>query len=400
MSDYQHWFYLDSKKTQQGPINSEELSELVQSGEIKRKTYVWTNSLDEWIPASKVGQLFDTAPAAPPSETNTTATAYNSSVRTGIVALGVGAPSSPDTPDPPLVPTAILNTPIADKSNNLTTTQALVEEPQPARLNTAGIPISEVPASPQPQPLQLNSAGVPISGAPSSPRPTAALLNTAGLPLSGTPPLNAPQPAQLNTSGVPLTSPLPQAPAQYGTAGIQLNTTPTPTLLNTAGAPIANPPANALPRLSTTGAPIANNPLRLNTAGVPLPNTPVNSQVRLNTSGFPTSTPPPVNSPTEAKPLAKAPMKLSNPNPKASRPNSNYHKTKMPDSVIPSTAIVDKKPTSLQELLEAPPTEPRPSKANDNPDAPLFDTAPIEYTSRPTLRREKIEPKFSKSDKK
>jgi len=55
---YQQWYYLDHRNEQQGPFTSEKLMSLVEDSSIERQTLVWTESLGEWSPASKVGGLF------------------------------------------------------------------------------------------------------------------------------------------------------------------------------------------------------------------------------------------------------------------------------------------------------------------------------------------------------
>lgn len=461
MSEYQQWFYLDSNKKQLGPVTSDQLSEFVVKGVITQKTLIWTESLTEWIPAAKVGGLFQQKPSIPEPKKQNQGT-HNPPIPTGIVSLTTQVPTTPDSSLPPGIPSAKLvsnDSPLASqpsKTNDLTVTQALIESQTSANqasklLNTAGIPMTGAPSSrPQPCPVPLNTAGIPISAPPTSPQPNATRLNTAGIPINN-PPL-ASAPTELNTAGVPIANPLPSAPAQLNTAGVPIaNPLPSvPTLLNTAGVPIANPLpsvpallntagfpiANPLPsapaqlntagvpisnplpsapallntagvpinnplpstpaQLNTTGAPVANSPIKLNTAGVPLPNTPPyagSSKPKLNTSGFPIAHPAPSSAQNEPKPLAKVPLKLSDPNPDASRPNPKNN-VKIPDSVIPDALRVDRKPTNLQELLEAPPSDPKLPRDQHNPDAPTIDTEPIQQHSQP-LRRQKIDPKFN-----
>lgn len=58
MSDYQQWFYIDQSFKEAGPINSDELQAKVDSGEITRSTYVWTQELEEWMPSYSIEGLY------------------------------------------------------------------------------------------------------------------------------------------------------------------------------------------------------------------------------------------------------------------------------------------------------------------------------------------------------
>lgn len=58
MSNYQHWYYINKNYEEDGPVSSDELTEMARNGDIHRGTYVWTQELEEWVPASKVGGLF------------------------------------------------------------------------------------------------------------------------------------------------------------------------------------------------------------------------------------------------------------------------------------------------------------------------------------------------------
>ncbi len=59
MSNIQDWYYRNREGESTGPISSEELQKRVDELVIVKKTYVWTDGLEEWVPASKVGGLFD-----------------------------------------------------------------------------------------------------------------------------------------------------------------------------------------------------------------------------------------------------------------------------------------------------------------------------------------------------
>ena len=63
MSDQQDWLYTDSQGNQQGPVSADELQQLGAAGAIHAETNVWTEGLEEWIPASQVEGL------VPPAQT-------------------------------------------------------------------------------------------------------------------------------------------------------------------------------------------------------------------------------------------------------------------------------------------------------------------------------------------
>lgn len=42
------WYYLDSKHQTKGPVSFTRLKQLVLTGEIERRAYVWHESMDQW----------------------------------------------------------------------------------------------------------------------------------------------------------------------------------------------------------------------------------------------------------------------------------------------------------------------------------------------------------------
>jgi len=59
MSNLQHWYYINKNYEEDGPVSSEEMRKMARDGDIHKGTYVWTQELPEWVPASKVAGLFD-----------------------------------------------------------------------------------------------------------------------------------------------------------------------------------------------------------------------------------------------------------------------------------------------------------------------------------------------------
>ena len=51
------WFYLNAEE-QVGPYPGEQLHELIASGAIQRNTLLWTEGMEEWLPAEQIDNLF------------------------------------------------------------------------------------------------------------------------------------------------------------------------------------------------------------------------------------------------------------------------------------------------------------------------------------------------------
>ncbi|MGB0991301.1 MAG: DUF4339 domain-containing protein [Akkermansiaceae bacterium] len=68
MDTEQTWLYQDSAGQQQGPVTADQLQALASSGQVSGQTHVWTEGLEEWIPAAQVDGLIRAtpAPATPP----------------------------------------------------------------------------------------------------------------------------------------------------------------------------------------------------------------------------------------------------------------------------------------------------------------------------------------------
>jgi uncharacterized RDD family membrane protein YckC len=59
------WYYVVDGN-QMGPVTKQALVQRLASGPLSAETLVWTESLDEWVPAASLGEL--TAPVPPPVE--------------------------------------------------------------------------------------------------------------------------------------------------------------------------------------------------------------------------------------------------------------------------------------------------------------------------------------------
>ena len=68
MSDIQEWFYTDDAGQQFGPATADQLQQLAINGQISPQTTVWTEGLEEWIPASQVEGLIPAEPVQPVAE--------------------------------------------------------------------------------------------------------------------------------------------------------------------------------------------------------------------------------------------------------------------------------------------------------------------------------------------
>ena len=62
MSNSQAWLYIDAAGQQVGPVPAEELQNYVTSGHITAETQLWTEGLENWLPASQIeGLVFQAA---------------------------------------------------------------------------------------------------------------------------------------------------------------------------------------------------------------------------------------------------------------------------------------------------------------------------------------------------
>ena len=57
MSEEHLWHYIANEE-QVGPVNGEQLQQLVAAGEIQAATQVWTEALEEWTTADQIEGLF------------------------------------------------------------------------------------------------------------------------------------------------------------------------------------------------------------------------------------------------------------------------------------------------------------------------------------------------------
>ncbi|BDS08109.1 hypothetical protein NT6N_31490 [Oceaniferula spumae] len=65
MSEQQQWYYIDAAGQQVGPIAGEQLHDYVSAGHITADSQLWTEGMEEWLPASQFDGLIPAAPAAP-----------------------------------------------------------------------------------------------------------------------------------------------------------------------------------------------------------------------------------------------------------------------------------------------------------------------------------------------
>lgn len=61
----QLWHYLNAEGGQQGPVTADDLQALAAQGTIHPETEVWTEGLDQWVPATHVEGLLPEAPHGP-----------------------------------------------------------------------------------------------------------------------------------------------------------------------------------------------------------------------------------------------------------------------------------------------------------------------------------------------
>ncbi|MFK7909939.1 MAG: DUF4339 domain-containing protein [Akkermansiaceae bacterium] len=61
MSEQQEWLYIDQAGQQTGPIPADQLHEYVSAGHITAESQVWTEGMEEWLPASQIEGLIPVA---------------------------------------------------------------------------------------------------------------------------------------------------------------------------------------------------------------------------------------------------------------------------------------------------------------------------------------------------
>ncbi|NNC87645.1 MAG: DUF4339 domain-containing protein [Akkermansiaceae bacterium] len=102
--EVQLWQYLAADGTQHGPVTADDLQALAAQGVIHPETEVWTEGLDQWVPATHVEGLLPPAAAA----------GHHPTLLTGTVAPPAGAhPIEPVHPTPGAVPAAPEGVPAA-----------------------------------------------------------------------------------------------------------------------------------------------------------------------------------------------------------------------------------------------------------------------------------------------
>jgi len=77
------WYYVGTYG-QLGPLQRDELDDLIQGGAVGRETFVWKVGMAEWVPAGSVPELasslMESAPLMPPPPPPVTRTAVNTNV--------------------------------------------------------------------------------------------------------------------------------------------------------------------------------------------------------------------------------------------------------------------------------------------------------------------------------
>ncbi|MFQ3587297.1 MAG: GYF domain-containing protein [Fimbriimonadaceae bacterium] len=108
------WYYI-GLHGQIGPLDEDQVGELIECGVIETDTYVWRSGMPEWVPAGQVPELLaqirqlqpllETPPAPPPIPPRTSGQTFG----TGSGSGSVSQPPSPPTGaygQPTLTPTA------------------------------------------------------------------------------------------------------------------------------------------------------------------------------------------------------------------------------------------------------------------------------------------------------
>lgn len=226
MSGYQHWYYINKNYEEDGPVSSDDLNRMAKAGDIHRGTYVWTQELDEWVPASKVGGLFKDDKPKNVVKQLTEAEAPTSKKTGGILSRSKPAPEP--KPATPVTGTAILK-PLHGSAG------APHAAPTPI---TGAAPLRQPqPSSPAQQPAAQQHKG---------PVPMTAPQSIVAKPLTGAQPL---RPIPGATAPTPITAPQSIIPKPLTAAnpipGKIPSSAPTLAKPHTAAHKIPAPPAGA-----------------------------------------------------------------------------------------------------------------------------------------------------------
>jgi len=123
MSEAQEWFYTDATGAENGPVSLDELQQLGATGAIHALTDVWTEGMEEWVPASEIeGVIPATPPEAQPSapdqqahvpQINLGPTSGGGGIHleSSILARPMGMPDAPGEPQTSANPYARVNQP-------------------------------------------------------------------------------------------------------------------------------------------------------------------------------------------------------------------------------------------------------------------------------------------------
>jgi len=310
MSDYQHWYYINKNYEEDGPVSSDELTRMAREGEIHEGTYVWTQELEEWVPASKVGGLFkkekkdDVVKPIKTKSLNKKTGSFTSKKEADFSVKSVtDSPEEKKTEKklaklkelPEGTPSGFLN---RKTTGFLTPTNSVdsvppVKEPIPTRqpdrvvdsatpqltkpLDSAPIPINGYPSIPAPGDTSTNKV-IPRTGVSPTPVPLSAPVELVPKPITSThgipqympgvsDPNSKPISAQKIPAPIPASTSIPAVPTSSLHSPSTNSTPPSAAGANSIPAPKAN-----LPSSTSTGVPPAPVP-----PGTPAPTPPTSA---------------------------------------------------------------------------------------------------------------------------
>jgi len=217
----QLWYYLDLQGEQVGPVPASELLSLASVDKIRPESYVWTDVLEDWIPASKVGGLFQQV--APPRSESAAATKEAANAKPRKSAS-----------------TAPGNAGMAGGGMNITL--PLESDTPTLKRKTVDSP-SNPPAPAMHMTMPLESDAAPIKKATVGAAPGAGKPNKPAQAAAPQQPARAPQPSQ-PAAPAPQPAPQPAAPAPQPTAPAQHAPAPAPQPVAAQQIPVQIPPLN------------------------------------------------------------------------------------------------------------------------------------------------------------
>ncbi|MDB4499958.1 DUF4339 domain-containing protein, partial [Akkermansiaceae bacterium] len=83
----QEWRVLDGEGKEQGPYSFQDLQAYYTSGNITHETMIWTNGLEEWVPAGRVEGLLPNVPQIVPLAPAPTVAVSTQPIATGGINL-------------------------------------------------------------------------------------------------------------------------------------------------------------------------------------------------------------------------------------------------------------------------------------------------------------------------